>query len=277
MIKYEEGIERVYCKSSSVEKERNKLLEKALRLLGNFKENEPILVTEFKENGYDVIYTVKDADNNTFTFHNFNLDYDVNSNKRFRESYYLYLQRENSKMTYKYDFDELDYNDYKQEIRLIEIIFNLPKNRILSLERKIHHPIRIKIKEQDKDKEYILGYHNYSEDHDLYLLENFNSIIEKAKNIEKLNIENILKLVPDLDKVSFFYIKKQDAIIASIQFHKGNIFSYEIIDDTKNIKVTVDDKIKRDVKRKGFYSYEETITDNYEKIQMEINRLMKTL
>ena len=278
VIKYEEGIERTYTKNSQVEKERQKLLEKALRTIGNFDDNKPIEITRLtvENDNLDYIYEVEDLDKNLFTFKNFGIDNDYHELKRFRENYHLYVKRPNTKVVYKYDFKEHKYNKEHdiETLRLIEVSYPLTDNLTVILERARFSSIRIIVK--IGNKKYIIGYNDL--EYDLELLENFGQIIEKLFNLETINIDNLLHIVPNINKVSFCRINKNDNLIASVSLENGVLYSYTLIDKYKEIYSYIgEETTKRNVEANNKKICGETLDNDNGVLQMEINRLMKRL
>lgn len=266
-------------KGTRIEKKNKKQLEKTLRKLGNFKANEPIEILDYyvDKNDLCTIYEVKDLDNTLFKFYNCGLDRsDTNG---FSQNYHLTMKRINSKLTYKYNFAETDYNEYKQGIRMIEASYPLTENRIIRLERKLNKPIRIIIEEDQK--KYILVLFDQMEENDNGILKDFENIIERAKNIPKLNLENTLTIIKQPEKLCYALIMINEKIIANVDFRARTIGEYQIKESDVKITVRILGKITRDVERKidnKTHTYTEEITEeNVEKLHSDYKRLFKQL
>lgn len=278
MIIFPKEAKYEYVHGSKVVEECKKDLEKTLRTLGNFK---PINITEYEygKNYYDVIYKAHDLDNTLFTFYNFGLGKLDGSDNRFRQNYQLTMQRENSHFSYKYDFYEFDYGDYKQELRMIEMSYQLTETRVIRLEREIHEPVRLIIEE--KSKKYAICIHNYKEEHDTEVLEDFENIVTRAIKIQNLNLETILTIIENQKLIGSAYIFKEEKLLASVCFHDNNISEYQINDSFRTIKVTIGNHIKREVIRElngeKINTNEELIEGTYEKLQSDYKRLFKQL
>ena len=278
MLKYKEGIESIYCKNSGVEKNRNKLLEDALRMLGNFDDNQPIEINKckFASKGLDIVYEVVDKEGNIFSFKNFDVGKELIGDKRFRENYYLYVKKPNNKTTYKYDFVDREYNSEHdtEKVRLIEVSYSLSEDKTVKLERKPFLPVKIIVKLEDKD--YIIGYEDT--EYDLELLGSFGDIIDKIMNAEIINLDSIMHIVSEPNKVDFCQIKKNNELIASANLIRKNVISYILIDKYREIKANISSETTtRKVEAKGQEICRETLNNDNGVLQMEINRLMKTL
>lgn len=304
MIQYSRGIHgyEIY-NDTNIKKQYQNLLEKTLRYLGNFKDNEPIIITSYSygEEYSDLIYEVKDLDNTVFNFYNFTLGH-IGDN-RFEKNYHIIMKKEKSNIFYKYDFYNAKYKQYEQKLRTIELSYFLTEEKVIRLERKVHQSIRIIVEE--KNKKYILGFYDNREEHDKKLLEEFEKIIERYIEITDLNLESLLKLLPNLKKLSYAYIYIDNKKEAMIEFINGNISRYEYNSEIEKIpstpivkfdiqkekivrcipkeevqvSVSVGDKIIRNVKKiyNGQSSEKKFITENYESIQSECKMLLKHL
>lgn len=280
MIVFPKEAKYEYIQGSRVVEECKKELEKALRSLGNFKE-EPINITEYEygKNYYDFIYKVQDLDNTLFTFLNFEIGKTDDSENRFEQNYQLTMQREKSNFSYKYNFYKFDHSDYKQELRMIEMSYQLPETRVIRLEREIHEPVRLIIEE--KSKKYAICIHNYKEEHDTEVLEDFENIVTRAIKIQNLNLETILTIIENQKLIGSAHIFKEEKLLASVCFHDNNISEYQINDSFRTIKVTIGDHIKREVTRElngeKVSTKEELTEGTYEKLQSDYKRLFKQL
>lgn len=259
-------------KLGSVEKKWYKLLEKALRLLGNFDENKPISIDDYNkyyENSIiDTNYVVQDNDGTIFNFYNFNSGTGP-SLERFRKSYHLTMKRKNSNFSYKYNFINHDYGEFKQGIRMIKMSYPLSETRVITLTRNLNSRLVIGITENDK--EYVLFYNDTSEEFDRYMIEHFPYMIEKTKQMNQLNLENIINIAIYPSKISACSILKDKKLLASI-----DLSEYHIKDENKEIRYKFY-KNTREIIRENFQPYIEKVTLDDEKVQDDVKRLMKNL
>jgi len=280
MIYFPEKAKYEYRKGSKTTEKCKILLEKSLRKLGKFEKNEPIYITKYQygKTLIDIIYEVKDLNNTVFTFYNFNAEF-IDDNNRYCKNYEITLKKENSNFYYKYDFFEYKQKESHKNLRLIEVSFQLTENRIIRLERKYNEFIRIIIEEDSK--KYLIGFYDHSEEHDIVLLSDFENMVKKAVQIEKMNLENILKIINNQSKVSFIYIFKENKILANIELNNGNIINYKIEDENKKIEVKISDRIIRNTERKYndkiIKNSTEITEENYEKINSDYKMLFKHL
>lgn len=254
-------------------KDRLKLLEKTLRKLGNFdsKKNIEIIDEEYIKYNYQ-IYEVKDLDDTSFKFYNYGLGYGKNT-ERFNENFHLTMQRKNSQFSYIYDFYQSKRCDTNLEV--IEINSQVSDNRILRI-KEIYRKFR-NLAVQENDKEYTLTFK--SEDILISIIE---KIRNSLQNLENINLEELLKLVGGTEGVCSAKIYVEGELRASIMFQKGEIYEYQIVDSNRRVKTEIRDTITREVERKLEESdktikTEETVTENYEKIQSDLKRLLKQL
>lgn len=261
-------------KLSKLEKKWYKLLEKALRLLGNFDENKSININVHHMNSIiDVNYFTIDDDGTIFDFYNLNTGSGL-STERFEKSYHLTMKRKNSDFSYKYNFDGQNFGDFKQGIRMIEMSYPLSETRTITLKRRLYDPLEIGITEEDK--EYYLIFHDQSEEHDRWMIEHFPYMVEKAKLIDKLNMESVLNLTTHPSKISTCGVKKGEELLGYIYFIGQNIRDYTIKDAFKETRYTSYNS-KRKITRENFQPYIETLPlENY-KVQDDVKRLMKIL
>jgi hypothetical protein len=198
MIIFSEGIADDYLVNSNVSKERIKLLERALRRIGHFDKSKPIEITEYRtsNNILDIIYSVKDLDNTTFEFYNFGLDHDPKSLTRFEKNYQVIMKKANSNFIYKYNFKQYKsiYPDFTEKLRMIEVSQSLPNERVVKLELPLFAFPKVKVEEQEKT--YLFIYPNNKKEINMFLLENFDKLVENVRNLKNLNIENLLPLLP---------------------------------------------------------------------------------
>ena len=270
MIKYLEEIEKRYIKNSDIELNRDIHLEDTLRLLGNFSNNDPIIVKECKNSndGQDIIYIVSDLDDNIFMFKNFDIGKELTSNKRFRENYHLNLTKKNSNITYKYDF--------KEELKLIGLSYRLTDTRVVKLEKVTTLPLKVIIEEANK--EYILGYYDNSENLNEYLIENLETIINNIRALDTLSLDNIVSAIPSDTKINYGLINEDNKPVASIHLENGTVTQYEMSDEYRKIITNIDDYINRRVEdKKGKTICSERLPKNTGVIELEVKRLMKVL
>lgn len=284
MIIFSEGIADEYLVNSNVSKERIKLLERALRRIGHFDKSKPIEITEYRtsNNILDIIYSVKDLDNTTFEFYNFGLDHDPKSLTRFEKNYQVIMKKANSNFIYKYNFKQYKsiYTDFTEKLRMIEVSQSLPNERVVKLELPLFAFPKVKVEEQEKT--YLFIYPNNKKEINMFLLENFDKLVENVKKLKNLNVENLLPLLPHQKQISTIYIQLGKNNLAQIEFSKGIITRYEINEATKKTNVNLLDNItiKTESGLDGNKSIStQTLTEeNYEKIlKSDYKRLFKEL
>lgn len=260
-------------------KEKIKVIEETLRLLGNFEDNKPIEIKDcrYDTNSNDTIYIVKDLDSTIFEFYDYKL---ADSFERKQKNYQLTLKKVNSNFVYKYDFDQSGFvydGIYTDKLNMIEVSQLLSENRIVRLEFPLSSSPKIKIEE--KGKTYLFQYSNCNEEENI---DNFKKVIENVKNIENLNVENLLSTLPHQKQISTIYIQLGKNNLAQIEFSKGIITRYEINEATKKTNVNLLDNItiKTESGLDGNKSIStQTLTEeNYEKIlKSDYKRLFKEL
>ena len=260
-------------------KEKIKVIEETLRLLGNFEDNKPIEIKDcrYDTNSNDTIYIVKDLDSTIFEFYDYIF---ADSFERAQKNYQLNLKKVNSNFVYKYDFDQSGfvYDDiYTDKLDMIEVSQLLSEDRIVRLEFPLSSSPKIKIEE--KGKTYLFQYSNCNEEENI---DNFKKVIENVKNIENLNVENLLSTLPHQKQIGSIYIKLGTNKLAQIEFSKGNITRYEINEATKKTNVNLLDNItiKTESGLDGNKSIStQTLTEeNYEEIlKSDYKRLFKEL
>lgn len=245
MIIFSEGIADDYLVNSNVSKERIKLLERALRRIGHFDKSKPIEITEYRNsnNILDIIYSVKDLDNTTFEFYNFGLDYDPKSLTRFEKNYQVIMKKANSNFIYKYNFKQYKsiYSDFTEKLRMIEVSQSLPNERVVKLELPLFAFPKVRVEEQEKT--YLFIYPNNKKEINMFLLENFDKLVENVRNLKNLNVENLLPLLPHQKQIDSIYIQLGTNKLAQIEFSKGIITRYEINEATKKTNVNLLDNI----------------------------------
>ena len=260
-------------------KEKIKVIEETLRLLGNFEDNKPIEIKDcrYDTNSNDTIYIVKDLDSTIFEFYDYIF---ADSFERAQKNYQLNLKKVNSNFVYKYDFDQSGfvYDDiYTDKLDMIEVSQLLSENRIVRLEFPLSSSPKIKIEE--KGKTYLFQYLNCNKEENI---DNFKKVIENVKNIENLNVENLLSTLPRQKQIGSIYIKLGTNKLAQIEFSKGIITRYEINEATKKTNVNLLDNItiKTESGLDGNKSIStQTLTEeNYEEIlKSDYKRLFKEL
>lgn len=287
MIKYPEDLFINKHMEHKCGKERKKALEEVLRTIGNFDEDKPIIIEDYEVETYsDIIFKIKDKDNTIFSFLSFGVGPLDDGTNRYQKSFYLTMQRENSKFVYKYDFSNLIHKlDFNDNFEVIEVNYPLSETRILKVKTGRYRLINLEIEETSK--RYVINtYSNYKNeddiDHELPLLENLEIIIDKAKKIDELNLESIMSIINKEIEISSCYIYSNDKKLANISFLNDEIKSYEIVNENVSIHTNVySDKIERKTERKidaDVIKNEEVFTEeNYEIIQSDIKKLMKTM
>ena len=160
---------------------------------------------------------------------------------------------------------------------MIEVSQLLSEDRIVRLEFPLSSSPKIKIEE--KGKTYLFQYSNCNEEENI---DNFKKVIENVKNIENLNVENLLSNLPHQKQIGSIYIKLGTNKLAQIEFSKGIITRYEINEATKKTNVNLSDNItiKTESGLDGNKSiYTQTLTEeNYEEIlKSDYKRLFKEL
>ena len=260
-------------------KEKIKVIEETLRLLGNFEDNKPIEIKDcrYDTNSNDTIYIVKDLDSTIFEFYDYKL---ADSFERKQKNYQLTLKKVNSNFVYKYDFDQSGFvydGIYTDKLNMIEVSQLLSENRIVRLEFPLSSSPKIKIEE--KGKTYLFQYLNCNKEENI---DNFKKVIENVKNIENLNVENLLSTLPHQKQIGSIYIKLGTNKLAQIEFSKGIITRYERNEATKKTNVNLLDNItiKTESGLDGNKSIStQTLTEeNYEEIlKSDYKRLFKEL
>lgn len=229
-----------YYISRKMLKEKIKVLEKTLRVLGNFGDNKPIEIKDccYDTNSNDTIHIVKDLDSTIFEFYDYRF---ADSSERWRKNYQLTLKKVNSNFVYKYDLDQRGFiydGVYTDKLNMIEVSQLLSEDRIVRLEFPLSSSPKIKIEE--KGKTYLFQYSNCNEEENI---DNFKEVIENVKNIESLNIENLLSILPHQKQIGSIYIQLGTNKLAEITLSKGIITRYEINEATKKTNVNLLDNI----------------------------------
>ena len=269
---------RYYIRRKMLKKEI-KVLEETLRVLGNFEDNKPIEIKDcrYDTNSNDTIHIVKDLDGTIFEFYSYRF---AASSERWRKNYQLTLKKVNSNFVYKYDFDQRGFiydGVYTDKLNMIEVSQLLSEDRIVRLEFPLSSSPKIKIEE--KGKTYLFQYSNCNEEENI---DNFKEVIENVKNIESLNIENLLSILPHQKQIGSIYIQLGTNKLAQIELSKGIITRYEINEVSKKTTVKLSNDITIEVEREldGNKSIStQTLTEeNYEEIlKSDYKRLFKEL
>lgn len=285
MIKYSEEVYIQKHLELKCGKERLEALEKILRILGNFEKNKPIIIedNEKGENYSEDTFKVTDNDNTIFTFIRFGLGYKLDD-ERYRKNFYLTMQRKDSNFIYKYDFSNLDQRlDFLDAFEVIEISYRLSESRILKLERGKYEFSALEIEENDKKYRLCFGrrYNKEDDNCEIELLEDLENIIERAKMLDVIDLENVLEIIKDTKKISFITIYKEKKELASISFNDGKITRYKISELNRNIEATLYSKIIRNTERvvDGLTVKTETEIEDekHERIQEDYKLLFKKL
>ncbi len=266
---------------NNIGKERLKLLEMNLRKLGNFVKNKPIEVTDYRmgEESLDFIFSVKDLDNTIFEFYNFRIGNSLESLDRYKKSYQLTLKRKNSNFIYRYDFSafESKHFGFVEKLRMIEVSYPLSENKKIRLKTPIYSFSKIEIEE--KNKKYLFIYSETDEQSKISLLENFEEVIDKIKNIKDINLETLLPILNKNKKLMSIYIYLNSDTLGHIELAKGMITKYEINEANKRITVNLSDNITRQVEKAlddDKITSDTIITEeNYDILKQDYKRLFK--
>lgn len=263
---------------------RLKVLEKFLRVLGNFENTKPIEITSYRfddanddDTIYDgTIYMIQDLDNTIFEFYDYYSCITLIEN--YRKAFQLTLQRENSNFIYKYDFYRSFYKSYSStdKLNMIEISCILPKNRIIRLKSPLSTSPTIIVEE--KDKNYLFSYHGCE---NMDNIDSFNKAVERIKTLENFNLENLLPLLGHNHQGTSIYISSGTNTLAYIYLDKGIITEYAINEPNKKITVEFKNDITRSIERTlddRKIEHTETIgTENLELLKSDYKTLFKQL
>ena len=290
MIIFPKGIRYNYPKVTEAKKAL-KLIEKSVRLLGNFDKKEPIIIENynFGDNCNEKIFYLKDLDNTIFEFYNYRVDYNPNSDlDRYRKNYYIKMKKIDSIFTYKYSYEEYksEYSDFTEKLRMIEVSVPLSDDRIIRLGTPT--PMFSKIEVEEKGKIYLFGYgygeyyNGNREDSDSILsLESFDKVAEQVKELKTLNLEKLLSILPYQRKIIYISIDSCTDNLARIKFDKGIITEYEITDNNEKITVDLAKKMTRNTEMKTddieLASTVKIGNENYEILKSDYKRLFKQL
>jgi len=247
-----------------VGKDRLRCLEKTLRILGNFQEKDiEIEEGEYQEKEQRVLYEVKDLDNTSFKFYNFTTE-----PKACDKNYNLKMRRENSILTFTYEFWGLC-----PKIIVTEIQAPLSPSRTMSF-KNIGSADRLTITEDEK--QYVLVLNRKKEDEIICLLEH---IITSLSEIETLNLESILEKLGMNQNLFTILIFINDIQRGYCSFKKGKLVAYTITDEEKLISGKFGENISRAVVK---HRQEETLPKKLdiqtaEQIKSDIKVLFKNL
>ena len=269
---------RYYIRRKMLKKEI-KVLEETLRVLGNFEDNKPIEIKDcrYDTNSNDTIHIVKDLDGTIFEFYSYRF---AASSERWRKNYQLTLKKVNSNFVYKYDFDQRGFvydGVYTDKLNMIEVSQLLSEDRIVRLEFPLSSSPKIKIEEQGKT--YLFQYSNCNKEENI---DNFKKVIESVKNLENLNVENLLSILPHQKQIGSIYIQLGTNKLAEITFSKGIITRYEINEATKKTNVNLLDNITIKTEsgldgNKSISTQTLTKETNEETLKSDYKRLFKEL
>ena len=253
-------------------RDRLKALEKVLRKLGNFDVKEKIEITNEEYINYsEQLYEVKDKNDTSFKFYSFGVGRGSDMS-RYYKNWFLIMKRKNSDIEYTYDFDHYDNKKFGNELSVIEIKKELSQDRVFKIRSVNDHFIRLIIEENNKKYELSI-----SEKEQENIFYNFGNMVSIIQEMETLNLEQIISLIENKKSIVSAEINIDNEPKAQVKFLNGEIWHYEMKEIDKEINVNVGNQITREVKREGYEPFKETITENYEKIQTEVKRLLKQL
>lgn len=253
-------------------KDRLKSLEKVLRKLGNFNQKEKIeIINEEYINYLEELYEVKDNDDTSFKFYSFGVG-GGSDMTRYDKNWFLIMKRKSSDIEYTYNFFWNDRKEFDNELKVIEIKYPLSRDRIFKIRFLDGPSIHLIIEENNKQYELSI-----IEKERENIFHNFGKIVSTIQEMETLNLEQMLSLIENKKSILFARINIGNEPRVKVNFSNGEIWHYEIKDINKEISVDVYDQITRKVKREGYEPFKETVTENYEKIQSEVKRLLKQL
>lgn len=286
MLIFPKGIARSdnYIKDGSIVRTRWKLLERTLRKIGNFDKTKPIEITEYRtsDNILDIIYSVKDLDDTIFEFYNFGLDHDPKSLKRFEKNYQVTMRKTTSNFIYKYNFKPYKsiYSGFTEKLRMIEVSQSLSDERVIKLELPLFTFPKIIV--EAKRKTYLFVYLNNKKEDNMFLLESFDKLVENVRNLEKINVENLLSILPHQKQMFNIYIQLGMNKLAQIELSKGIITRYEINETTKKTTVNLLDNITIKTEsgldgNKSISTHTLTKETNEETLKSDYKRLFKEL
>lgn len=252
-------------------KDRLKLIEKVLRKLGNFEKKSIEIINEDYIDYQEYLYEVKDQEDTSFKFYNFDLGYGSDIT-RYRKNWYIIMKRKNSDIEYTYNFYYYDNILFDNELGVIEIKKELSQDRVFKIRNIDDRFISLIIEENNKKYELLI-----SKKEQENIFHNFGKIISDIEKMENLNLEQVISLIENKKSIVFAKINIDNETKAEVRFLNGEVLEYGIKEPDKEIKVKVNDQITREVKRDGYEPFKETVTENYEKIQLEVKRLLKQL
>lgn len=272
-------IKNEYTKGSYLDekigKERLIFLENYLRLIGNFDKKEDIRVVDYTYNPeIGDIYEIKDKDNTTFKYYNYGLDSDRCSTKRYNMNFQFLMKRENSNIEYTYSFQT---NKHKTDLldNLYVSQIKIPVSEDTDFIVRTGHFRNNGLDLVKESKMYRLNIDEKSTD---YYLENLNYLVAQVKNLQVINMENLLNLISSKKDIKSCSILKDNHEIFTMAFRNQEPIYYHIIDENKTITVYYElDGIIRRVDRVGFEKHKEALPLQSEKVESELKRLMKSL
>ena len=147
--------------------------------------------------------------------------------------------------------------EFDNELKVIEIKY--PSIRLIIEENNKEYELSISKREQEN------------------IFQNFGKIVSTIQEMETLNLEQMLSLIENKKSILSAGINIDNEPRVKVNFSNGEILHYEIKEPDKEIRVDVKDAITREVKREGYEPFKETVTENYEKIQSEVKRLLKQI
>jgi len=258
-------------------KYRMKMLDKTLRLLGIFEFGKSIRINSHKiqPNG-EVIFEIKDQNNTTFSFINFDLNDTKDANpKRYEENFYLTMQTDGSDIQFVYDFLNMDNKSEESEfLRIIELNTYINYKTKVSIQRFKDVPVKLKVQEKDKIYEIEL---NMEDDNIVSFIMNFKNLKKEISQLEEINLENLIKLIKE--EVYSCFVKKGDEMIAALHFSDNKLCYYEYTSGNKKITTMIcEDKAIRtlEMTKESNIKYKEELTNkNYDKIFKEAKMLLK--
>ena len=162
---------------------------------------------------------------------------------------------------------------------MIEVSYPLSENKKIRLKTPIYSFSKIEIEE--KNKKYLFIYSETDEQSKISLLENFEEVIDKIKNIEDINLETLLPILNKNKKLMSIYIYLNSDTLGHIELAKGMITEYEINEANKRITVNLSDNITRQVEKLLYDDKiisDTTITEEkYDILKQDYKRLFKEL
>ena len=122
-------------------------------------------------------------------------------------------------------------------------------------------------------------YSETDEQSKISLLENFEEVIDKIKNIKDINLETLLPILNKNKKLISIYIYLNYDTLWHIKLERGMITKYEINEANKRITVNLSDNITRQVEKAlddDKITSDTIITEeNYDILKQDYKRLFK--